>query len=96
MKIVITTDEAGYKHRYLVTDEMDEDAAHQGMPQDPPDISKLPWDAIKRDLHNALVDRGLVGYDDILGPQDGVTGAIKFALRGELIKLYKERRGIRR
>lgn len=93
MKIVIWTDEKGWRHRSVIKDDHDESMAPKGIQQDPPRVEDLNWEDIKRDLHNALVNRGLIGYRDIIRQQDGVTGAILAALRKPVIDLYKERRG---
>ena len=92
MRHVIWTDKDGRKHRSFVKDNYDDAMAPQGIPGDPPDIYELDWERIKLKLHNALVDRRLFVYQDVVSQQHGVTGAILSALRGDIIALYKERR----
>jgi len=92
MKHVIWTDGDSRKHRSFVKDSHPDSMARLGIPGDPPDIEELDWNVIKRKLHNALVDRGLFTYQDVVAQQHGVTGAILSALRGEVIGLYKNRR----
>lgn len=64
-----------------------------GVPLEPPDLDQLDWATIKRDLHNALFDRGLVTWQDVQRSQNGVTTAILATVRRKLIVLYKVRRG---
>ena len=92
MRMVIWDDADGYKHRSAVRDFDSDELAMHGISQDPPTIEDLDWEAIKRDLHNSLVNRGLFDYKDLIRTQNGVTGAIMSALRGRLIELYKRRR----
>lgn len=92
MRFVIWEDEQGLRHRSVIRDDDPDELAEKCIPQDPPDINDLDWDEIKRDLHNALVSRGLFNYDDLIHSQNGVTGAIMTALRSRLIALYKQRR----
>lgn len=92
MRIVIWTDVDGYKHRSAIRDFDPDELAEHGISQDPPTIHDLDWEAIKRDLHNSLITRGLYDYNDVVRTQNGVTGAIISAMRGRLVTLYKRRR----
>jgi len=92
MRMVIWEDASGYKHRSAVRDWDSDELAMHGISQDPPTVDDLDWEAIKRDLHNSLVLRGLFDYNDLVREQNGVTGAILSALRGRVIGLYKRRR----
>jgi len=92
MRMVIWEDIYGYKRRSAVRDFDRDELAEYGISQDPPTLDDLDWDAIKRDLHNALVSRGIFDYNDVTRTQNGVTGAILSAMRGKLITLYKRRR----
>lgn len=92
MKIVIWEDDDGYKRRYLLR-EIDPDhlAPSIGIPEDPPDLDRLDWDALKKDLHNLLVDRGLIEWDDVLAAQNGVTTSLVSVFKRPLIGLYRQR-----
>jgi hypothetical protein len=89
MRSVTWTDKHGYKHRSLVRDEDPDDAAPQGILQDPPNLEELDWEGAKRDLHNALVDAGLYSWRDVQR-QEGLRGAILSAIKKRLIYLYRE------
>ena len=92
MRFVVWEDEQGLRHRSVIRDDDPDELAKKCIPQDPPLIHDLDWDEIKRDLHNALVDRGLFDYNDLVHSQNGVTGAIMSVLRSRTIALYKQRR----
>lgn len=92
MREVYWTDDEGYKHRSLVRDDVPDELAHEEILQDPPNIERLDWDAIKQTLHNQMVDRRLFTYDDVVRQQNGVAGVVLAALRIPVINLFKERR----
>jgi len=66
-------------------------AQTQGIPQEPPDLDRLDWEQIKVDLHNRLLDLGLLTWKDVQAAQQGVTGAVLTMLRKRVINLYKEK-----
>ena len=90
MKDSYWVDSKGYKHHSLIRDDFD--MPEEGILRDPPDIQSLPWEDIKRDIHNHLVNMGLYTYQDLMRVQNGVTGAINGALKRRIVALYKERR----
>jgi hypothetical protein len=63
--------------------------ALKGVRLDPPDIEQIDWEAVKRDLHNALIDQGLITQLDISRQQSGITSAILGAVRRRLLLLYR-------
>jgi hypothetical protein len=89
MKSVIWTDEEGYRRRSLLRDVDPDHLAPQGIPADVPDLSHLDWDDIQRELHNALVERGLFTWTDVQRAQNGVTSAVTQVFKKRLIALYK-------
>ena len=93
MKEITFTDDDGLLHKSAIRDEDPDELAHEGILQDPPNVERLDWDEIKRELHNQLVMRKLFTYDDLVRQQNGVTGAILAAMRKPVINLFKERRG---
>lgn len=92
MRLVHFTDERGYKYVSMVRDSDPDESAPEGIIQGPPDVEFLDWDDIKRRLHNALVDRGLFDYNDLVRQQVGVQGAILSTLKRPVVELYKEHR----
>lgn len=89
MRVVKWTDKHGYKHRSLVRDTDPDDAAEQGIRQDPPNLDEMDWEGVKRDLHNALVDMELTDWKAVQQRQ-GLPGAILGAVKKRLITLYRE------
>ena len=90
MKVVEWTDGDGYCHRSLIRDNDPDRLASSGIPLDPPDIDRLDWDGIKRDLHNTLVRGGLSTWQDVQNSQTGLVSSIVSVMKGRLINLYKQ------
>lgn len=63
MKLVTFTDSDGYRHKSLVRDG-DTDPSI-GLIQSPPDLRQLDWTEIARQIHNKLLERGLLTLKDI-------------------------------
>jgi hypothetical protein len=74
----------------MLRDSDRDENARKGIPVPMPDVNKLDWDAIKRDLHNELVSRGIYTWHDAQAVQDGIVGSILFALKNKIIALYRE------
>jgi len=89
MRRVTWTDDRGYKHSSLVRDEDSDDMASYGVLQDPPNLDELDWEGVKRDLHNYLVDAGLISWRDVQ-ERTGLRGAILSAMKRRLVYLYRE------
>lgn len=96
MKIVVWTDKDGYNHRSLLRDSDPDSIASSGVPLDPPSVDQLDWEGIKRDLHNALIDRGLHDMQDVQKQQNGVTSSIISVLKRPLMSLYKMQEAAKR
>lgn len=92
MRLVTWTDKHGLQHRSWVRDQDPDDAAPQGILQDPPNLEGIDWEEVKRDLHNALVSAGLFSWLDVQnrGAEDGLRGAILSSMKRRLINLYRE------
>lgn len=90
MRLVDWTDKYGFKHKSLVLDTDPDYKAPEGVLQDPPDIRQLDWDEIARELHNALVDRGLLTWMDVQREQTGISGAVNAVLKNRIVRLYRE------
>ena len=89
MKRVEWTDEKGWKRARLVQDEILQ-PVDEGVPLEPPDIERMDWNGIKRDLHNELFVRGLIDWQAVQQSRDGLTAAILAAIRRPLQNLYRE------
>ena len=92
MKTVEWTTENGYERRALIRDEDPVQLAYGGggLAIGPPDLEQLDWDAIKRELHNTLVSRGLNSWAEVQRSQNGITSAITAVLRRRIINLYRQ------
>lgn len=90
MRLVKWTDDAGYNHLSLVRDGDPNDEAQWGVVQDPPDLHQLDWDAIVKEMHNLLVDRGLITWQDVQMSGNGVSAMIQTVLKRKIISLYRE------
>lgn len=89
MREITWIDEDGYKRRSLIRDDDPNELAPQGIPVDPPDLSRLDWLEIQRDLHNILVDRGLSTWEDVRSANGGVTSSIVSVMKRRVIALYR-------
>jgi len=89
MKLVQWKDARGFFHLSLLRKDDPNSDAPQGLPQDPPDLSAIDWNAVRRDLHNELVVRRLITLEDITRSQSGLTAAILTALRQRVVALYR-------
>lgn len=89
MRLVEWTDKRGYQWRSWIRDEDPDEMASQGIPEGPPPLEGLDWEAIKRDIHNRLFDAGLFSWRDVQ-EKKGLRGAILSAMRKRLIYLYRE------
>lgn len=88
-KLVIWTDADGYKHRSFLRDSDPDHIAPAGIPDDPPPLDRLDWEAIKRDLHNLLLDRGLINWQDVQDSGNGVSSAVVTVLKRHVVGLYR-------
>jgi hypothetical protein len=57
--------------------------------QTPPDLRSLDWQTIVKELHNLLVERGLITWRDVQISQNGVNAVITTVLKKKIIDLYK-------
>ena len=90
MRQVIWTDDKGFKKVVMLRDSDPDSMARAGIPVRLP-VDDLDWNAIKRDLNNILIDRGLFTLDDVKASKSGLHNAITYALLRKLTKAYKEK-----
>lgn len=88
MRVVKWTDENGWVHRSQIRDSDPDSAAKKGIPRDPPDVNQIDWEAVKRDLHNLLADRGLINLADVRSKGEHLRSAAQSVLYERLIALY--------
>jgi predicted nuclease with TOPRIM domain len=89
MRRVIVEDHKGFKHAYLVRDGDPDEMAEKGIPLEPPDIERLPWEEVKRDLHNALVTNGLFTWQDVQRAQTKISAITRTLLKRRVVLLYR-------
>ena len=90
MRQVIWTDDKGFKKVVMLRDSDPDSMARAGIPVRLP-ADDLDWGAIKRDLNNILIDRGLFTLDDVKASKSGLHNAITYALLRKLTMAYKEK-----
>lgn len=96
MRPIEWTDADGYMRHRLVKDTDPDSLRDKGIPLEPPDINQLDWSAVRRNLHNQLMARGITTYKDIQRAQNGITAAVRAALAQPLIQLFREEEKARR
>jgi len=89
MREVAWTDRYGYKRVSLIRDDMTDDMAEQGIPLQPPNVDRINWEEVKRDLHNALIDQRMFGWQDVQRAQNALTGILVAVLKRQLVLLYR-------
>ena len=91
MKLVQWTDSEGYVRQSYIRDDDPDDMAEKGIRHEPPDLSRIDWGDVERDLHNELVKRGLISWGDVQAQQNTLEPAIAAAIKRRLIALYREK-----
>lgn len=89
MRLVRWYDEDGYLRQSYVRDQDPDSMGPGGMPHEPPDLGQLDWDEIVRELHNLLVERNLITWNDVQSQQNGVSSAIQTVLKRRMVALYR-------
>lgn len=60
-----------------------------GIIQSPPDVQQLDWESIQRNLHNTLLERGLLTLKDVQIRQNEFNKIVLAAVGKPLLKLYQ-------
>lgn len=89
MRRVIWEDRNGYTRASLIRDGDPDEAAEHGIPVDPPNLDRIDFEEVKRDLHNELVRRGIFTYKDVQREQRAITASITSVLKKRVVDLYK-------
>lgn len=90
MRPLIWTDDAGWRHRSWLRDADPDEMAPRGVPDEPPDVHAIDMEAVRRALHNALVEQELTSWEAVQRAPQGLTPAILAALRPPLMALYRQ------
>ena len=88
LKVLTFYDEGGFKHKSLVRDG-DTDPAI-GIIQSPPDLRRLDWEGIVKNIHCELLDRELLTITDIQNRSNEFNQIIYSKIIKQIYKLYQE------
>ncbi len=89
MRKVIVEDRLGWTRAYLVRDEDPDEMAEEGIPLLPPDLNRINFEHVKKNIHNQLVRRGLFTWEDVVKHQNAVTKIVAAVIKREVLMLYK-------
>lgn len=90
MKRVTWTDEAGYFRAVLLPQSAPDEYIHLGVPSEPPNVDLIDWVEIKRDLHNALMNEGLLTWNDVQKGQSRISAICRRVIIKRVIELYRK------
>lgn len=90
MRKVTYTDRQGFKYVALVRDVDPDEAAASGLPLGPPNFNELDMEEVKRDINNILVEQGVLTIKDLPRHPNAITQAVRSALVGRIVVLYKQ------
>ncbi len=96
MRLVQYETEDGKKYQSWIKDDMFVSEAEKGLPYNPPDVSRLPWADIECELHNLLLDRGLITLKDVDNNSGMLGNTILKIIQPRLVALYKENPGYKK
>ena len=88
MRYVEWLDDEGCKRLSMLRDSDSDDMARQGVPVRTIDVDEIDWIAVKRELHNEMVERRLLTWKDVQ-QKGGLRGLVALTLQRELIRLLK-------
>ena len=92
MRTVVWTDNSGYKHKSVVRDQDGDDVAQRGMglSNDPPNVNDIDWEAVKRNLHNLMLDRNLTTWSAVKRSDSHIGGLFIQVLKGPVMAWLRE------
>lgn len=88
MRYVFFKDKSGKTRRTLVREEDGDEMAEFGLPAGPPDIEFIDWEALKVQVHNALVGAG--AYDLMSLQRSGVLESVGNIFKRHVQALYRD------
>ncbi len=91
MRIVTWEDKDGWLRVSMVRDSDPDEAAPQGIPQNPPDLTLIAWEDVCKEINNTLVRRGALTWNDVQRGQTAITDAVTSAIRRRIVMLYRDR-----
>lgn len=90
MRLVEWTDTNGWKHLSWIKDNDKPEQAQNGLRHDPPDVNRIHWEEVKKELHNAMVDKKLENWQDIQKHQAALTSITASVIKRHLVYLFRE------
>lgn len=92
MKLVKWYDEDGFLRQVYARDDDSEEVAREtGLAHEPPDLSEMDWAEVQRDLHNLLIERGLITWLDVQKAGNGLMNAVNTVMKRRIIALYRKK-----
>jgi len=91
MRLAKWIDEKGYHRQSWIKDDDPDSMATSGIRHEPPDLSRIDWADVERELHNELVKRGLISWKDVQAQQNTLVPLITSLMKRRLITLYREK-----
>jgi hypothetical protein len=88
MKTIDWVDEKGRKRRSLVKNSDGIEAAPLGIPVEPPDIRKLDWEAVIREIEEAQYNHGMYSWTQAQQEPGAIQECINIFKR-HFIRFYK-------
>jgi len=88
MKLVTWKDRDGRKHQSWIKNDDPDRNAQNGIPNDPPSIDGIDWEAVKTQIHNMLVDAGATDFMALQRNQ-GVMNQILAVIKRSVWDLYQ-------
>lgn len=77
----------------MVRDVDPDEAASSGLPVGPPDLSEVDCQEVLKEVNNALVECGVLTVSDISRQPNAITAAVRSAMVGRIVAVYKQRGG---
>ena len=93
MRLVRYETDDGWKYQSWIPDNMPALEAEKGIPHNPPDVTRLDWNGIQREINNLLIDRELITLKDVDNHSGMLGNTILKTILPKLIELYKENSG---
>jgi len=83
-------DENGFLRAVWIPDNRPDLPISAGVPVGA-DLSEIDWQAVHKEIHNLLIERGLIDWNDVQHQQTGVTSAILSVLKPKIIQCFRKK-----
>lgn len=90
MKTVKWTDKNGKNRQAILRDQDSEGLApHIGIKVEPPNLDLIDWNKKKIQLHNELLRRDLINFDNVQDQQNGILASLRAVFLPDILALYR-------